>query len=139
MAMNEEARRFNVELFADVLANLDEIPTTGAAGAGFGFVPVFDARQFGRQGIAAAAFVRAGRIGRRLLFCKLGVDSRAIRVAGLDKEISLLGGQRFALATEADSLEISELEGEFLYLQLAPLEFGVTSDERGIAFGELRF
>ena len=137
MAMNKEARRFNVELFADVLANLDEIPTTGAAGAGFGFVPVFDARQFGRQGIAAAAFVRARCAGRRLLFFQFGGDRRAILVAGVGKQVALFRRQGFARAAETDTFVLRQFENELLDLQFAPLEFGFIFGQADIAFGDL--
>ena len=129
MAMNIEARRFNVELFADVLANLDEIPTTGAAGAGFGFVPVFDARQFGRQGIATGAFVLTRRSGRLLCVFQFGNDGGPILIAGLDKQIPLLARQGFALAAKADSPMVRKFKGQLLDLQVAPFEFGVTLGE----------
>lgn len=127
--MNEEARRLDVELLADVFANLDEFAATGAARAGFGFVPMLDARQFGRQRIATTALVRARYLGRVLLFFQLGDDGCAILVAGLDKEIALLSSQRFALTAEANALEVSQFEGELLDLQIAPFEFGVEGDK----------
>jgi hypothetical protein len=127
--MNEEARRLDVELFADVFADLDEFAATGAARAGFGFVPMFDARQFGRQRIATTALVRARHFGRVLLFFQLNDDGRTILVAGLEKEIALLSSQRFALTAEANALEVSQFEGELLDLQIAPFEFGVEGDK----------
>jgi hypothetical protein len=58
--MHEETRRFDIELFADVFANLDQIAPAFAAGTGLRFVPVLDARQFRRQRVAPWALVRAG-------------------------------------------------------------------------------
>jgi hypothetical protein len=49
--MDEETGRFDVELFADVFADLDQITAAVAAGAGFRFVAMFDARQFGGKGL----------------------------------------------------------------------------------------
>ena len=63
-----------------------------------------DARQFRRQGIPAATFVRARGVGRFLLLLQFGDDGSAIFVAGLDKQIALFRRQRFALAAEADAL-----------------------------------
>ncbi|MBP8277330.1 MAG: hypothetical protein KAX55_10615 [Propionivibrio sp.] len=73
--------------------------------------------------------MRARHLGRVLLFFQLGDDGRAILVTGLDKEIALLAGQRFALTAEANALEVSQFEGELLDLQIAPFEFGVEGDK----------
>ena len=96
-----------------------------------------DARQFRRCGIAAAALVRARCVGGFLLLLQFGDDGGAIFVAGLDKQITLFGRQRFALAAETDALVVRKFEGQLLDLQLAPLEFGVALNQGGIAFGEL--
>jgi hypothetical protein len=48
MAMDEETGRFDVQLLADVFTDLDQRTATVAAGAGFRFVPMFDAGQFRR-------------------------------------------------------------------------------------------
>jgi hypothetical protein len=42
MPMNEEPGRFDVQLFSDVLADLDQVLTALPALAGRRFVPVFD-------------------------------------------------------------------------------------------------
>ena len=42
--MDEEARRFDVELLADVLADQNQVPSALAAGTGLGFVAMLDAR-----------------------------------------------------------------------------------------------
>jgi transposase InsO family protein len=59
MAMHEETRRLNVELFADIFTDLDQITTTLTAGAGIQIVTMFNPGQFRRQSIAAGAFVWA--------------------------------------------------------------------------------
>ena len=43
--MNEEFCGFDIQLFADVFTDLDQILAALAAGAGFRFVAVLDARQ----------------------------------------------------------------------------------------------
>ena len=48
MVMDEETGRFDVQLLADVFTDLDQRTAAVAAGAGFRFVPMFDARQFRR-------------------------------------------------------------------------------------------
>jgi len=67
MAMDKETGRLNVKLFADVFTDLDQIVATFATGAGFRFVPMFNARQFRWQWIAAGAFMLTWRDGRFLL------------------------------------------------------------------------
>ena len=44
MAMDKETGRLNVELFADVFTDLDQIVATFATGARFRFVPMFNTR-----------------------------------------------------------------------------------------------
>ena len=91
VTMDEETRRFDVELFADVFSDLDQIAPALATGARFRFVAMLNARQLWRQGIATAAFVRARCIGGFLLLLQFGDDGGAIFVAGLDKQIALFG------------------------------------------------
>jgi hypothetical protein len=52
MAVDEELGWFNVQLFGDVFANLDQFAATLPTGARFRFVPVFDTRQVIRQRLA---------------------------------------------------------------------------------------
>ena len=49
--MYEEAGRFDIELFADILTDLDQILAELTAGTGFRFVAVFDAWQGLGQGL----------------------------------------------------------------------------------------
>jgi hypothetical protein len=48
VAMNEETCRFDVELLADILTDLDQAGTALPTGAGCRFMTVLDARQFWR-------------------------------------------------------------------------------------------
>ncbi len=45
VAMDKETRRFDIELFTDVLTDLSEIISALATGTRFRFVAMFDARQ----------------------------------------------------------------------------------------------
>lgn len=66
MPMDEEFSRFDIELFADVLTDFDQGGAALTAGAGFGFVAVFDARQvLGQRLTARAGTGWAGDGGRR--------------------------------------------------------------------------
>jgi superfamily II DNA or RNA helicase len=56
VAMDEEARRFDVELLADILANQRQCLAALATGAGLRFMSMLDARQMIRQGLTAGAF-----------------------------------------------------------------------------------
>ena len=138
MAMDEETGRLDIELLADVFADLDEVAAAVPAGAGFRFVAMLNARQFRRQGITAGTFVLTWYGGRGLLLFQFGDNGCTIFVTGLDKQIALLAGQGFARVTEADTSMVRQFKGELLDLQLSPLKFGVAFDKCGIAFSELR-
>lgn len=137
MAMDEETRRFHVELLADVLANLDQSPATVATATGLWLVTMFNTGQFRGERITAAAFVPTWRVRSFLLLFQLGDKCGTIFVAGIGKQITLLARQGFALAAEADAPMVSQFQGELLNLQFAPLEFGIALDELGVAFDEL--
>ena len=65
--MHEEVGRLDVQLFADVLADLDQILPAFVAGASFRFVPVFDARQMLGQRLTTGTQTRRSwwrRLGR---------------------------------------------------------------------------
>jgi hypothetical protein len=134
--MDEEACRLNVQLFADVFAELDEILATLTASTGFWLVPMLNAGQFGRQGIAAGSFVRARCDGSFLLLCQLGHDGGAIFIAALDKQIALLARQGFTLAAKADAFVVGQFKRELLDLQLTSLQFRIPFHQLGIAFDE---
>ena len=108
------------------------------AGARFRLVVMVDARQFRRQGIAAAVFVLTWRIGGFLVLFQFGDDGCAIFIAGFDKQIALFRRQRFALAAEVDALVVRQFEGKLLDLQFAPLEFGVALGELALQGRDLR-
>lgn len=138
MAVDEETGRLNVELFADVFADLDEITTTGTAGAGLWLVAMFNARQFWWQGIAPGTFVRTRRSGRLLCLFQFGDDGGTIFVAGLDKQIPLFARQGFAFAAKADPSMVRQFEGELLDLQFALFEFGITFCKLRLQGADLR-
>ena len=57
--MYEETRRLDVELLADILADLNQGATALAALARIGFMAMFDAHQMSRQRLAAGAWAGA--------------------------------------------------------------------------------
>jgi hypothetical protein len=61
VAVNKEPGGFDVELFADVFTDLDQVLAALPAGTGFRFVAVLDARQVLGQGLATGAFTRRTR------------------------------------------------------------------------------
>ena len=77
MTVHEEARRFHVQLLADVFADLDQVGATLAACARFGLVTVLDARQLGRQCLAAGALAR--RFDTGLVF-QLALDGGQVHL-----------------------------------------------------------
>ena len=89
VAMNEETSRFDVELLADILTDLDQAGTALPTGAGCRFMTVLDARQFWRNRLTP------GRLRTRLLdgalkLCEFGRNGGLIFVAGFEKQILLL-------------------------------------------------
>lgn len=85
--MHEEARGLDIELFRDVLIDLDQIGPALTAGAGLGFVPMLDARQVVGQGLAPGPFARLARdepLG-------LGFDGAQIGIPGFFEQVPLLG------------------------------------------------
>jgi hypothetical protein len=78
------------------------------------------------------------RSGRFLCFFQFGDDGGTILIAGLDKQVALLARQGFARAAKANPSMVCQFEGELLDLQIAPFEFGVPRNKRGIAFGKLQ-
>jgi len=110
--MHEELGRLDIQLFADIFADLDQVFTAFSAGAGFGFVTVFDARQMIGQGLATGA--RAFRAGYRFTrVCVLelfdfGFDGRHVGIPGFLEHIPLQRGQGFAFSTEANAFVINQ-------------------------------
>jgi hypothetical protein len=119
VAMDEEARRFDVELLADVLADQRQCLAAPPTGAGRRFVPVLDARQVVRQCLAAGA--RAGRLycrryGRRfgLPPVQLQFGRGDVGFQGLLEEVAGFGVERFALDPVAHALEVRQFQGQGL-------------------------
>ncbi len=135
--MDEEAGRLDIELLADVFADLHQVGTAFPAGAGSRLVAMLDPGQFRRQRIAAGPFVLPWWLGGFLLR-QLGHDGGPVLIPAIDKEIPLLRGERFALATETDALVMGQFQGQLLDLQLAPLEFGIALGKLGLQGRNLR-
>ena len=82
--MHEELGRLDIQLFADIFADLDQVFTAFSAGTGFWFVTVFDARQMIGQGLATGA--RAFRAGYRFTRVRVlelfdfGFDGRQVGI-----------------------------------------------------------
>lgn len=79
--MHKETRRLDIELFADILADLSQIIATLAAGTRCRFVEMFDSRQMVGQPLAACARTRsAGQLRfnchQRRLLGQLGFGGR---------------------------------------------------------------
>jgi hypothetical protein len=61
--MNEEAGRFDIQLFGNVFTDRDEIAATLTALTGLGFVAVINPRQMIRQGLTTGACSGRARTG----------------------------------------------------------------------------
>jgi hypothetical protein len=106
VAMHEEARRFHVQLFADVLADLDQVGAALAALARFRLMAVLDARQFRWQRLAARTLALA--LGRCLAF-ELFLDGGQVHVDRFFEQQALLAGERFTGLAETDPAVIRQL------------------------------
>lgn len=106
MPMHEEARRLHVQLFADVLADLDQVGTASAALARLRLVAVLDARQLRRQRLASGALALA--LGRRLAVEFL-LDGRQVHVERFLEQQALLADERLAGLAETDPPIIGQL------------------------------
>jgi len=126
VAVHKEARRLHVELFADVLADLDEVGATLTALAAFGLVAMLDAGELRRQGLAARGLRARLGLGGCLLLFQLSDDGRAILITGILEQMPLIRRQRLALGAETDTLVMSQLQGQLLYLQIARFDIGFT-------------
>ena len=100
--MDKETRGFDVELFANVLADLSQIMSSLAAGTRFRFVEMFDSRQMIGQRLTTST--RTGCAGQRRFSCnqcrllgQFGFGGRQITDPGFLKKISLLNRQGFAM------------------------------------------
>lgn len=84
VAMNEETSRFDIQLLADILTDLDQAGTALPTGAGCGLMSVFDARQIRRNRLAPGRF-RTRLLGGALNLCEFGRNGGLISVAGFEK------------------------------------------------------
>jgi len=129
--MHEETGWLNVKLFADVLADLSEIIAALAAGAGFGFMAMFDTRQMIGQGLTTSTRTRCVRYrfgycrGVRLPLSQFGFGRRQITGQGFLKQITLLSRQGFGAYTKAHPAQVRQFKRECLDFGLGSAEFGV--------------
>lgn len=122
VADDGETGGFDVQLFADILADLDEVLATWATGAAVRFVADFAARQVGRQRLAAGAYARRART-RRGVF-DFGFERRLVGFQGLLEQVALCRREDFALHAVAQSLQVGEFQGEGLDLGFGVPEAG---------------
>ena len=140
MADHLEAGRDDVELFADVFANLHAFLTAFGTGARFRFVPHFDARQVRRQGLPSRASTgRARRLASGFRCLRVGLERFQVGFRGGDvgfqgflEQVALLGIQRFALGAETDAAQMGEFEAERLVLGFGMLQCGVACRQCGV-------
>ena len=118
--MHEEARGLDIQLFADVFANLDEILAALAAGARLGLMAVFNARQMLGQWLAAGAFA-LGLLGSRTRLFNFGFQRTGVGIPAFLEQLALFRGERLALVGEANALVVSELEGQSLNFSASAL------------------
>jgi hypothetical protein len=120
--MNEEAGRFDVQLFGDIFADLDEIVAALTALTGVGLVPVFDTRQMVRQGLTTGA--GSGWTGTRRLgqLRQFRLDGGLVDLGGFVEQIRLTTPQGLALLAEAETLMVRQLQSERLDLELGGVE-----------------
>ena len=121
--MDEEASRFDIELFADVLTDLDQILATLTAHTGFRFVTVFYAGEVLRQGLTTGAGAnrwrcRRGRLCRSQSPVQLIRSGSAIADQRFLEQIALLGRQRFATGPETHPAQMGQFQREGLDLGL---------------------
>jgi hypothetical protein len=126
-----ETRRLDIELFAHVLADLDERLAALPTGARVRFMLVFDARQvLGQRLTTGTATRRARNAGRRqtfLLARQFGLGSSQIAGQGFLEQVALLGRERLAARAEAHPAQVRQLQREGLNLDLGGVKRRVTA------------
>ncbi len=113
VAVHEETGGLDIQLFADILADLDQIVATLAASAVLGLMPVLDARQMFRQRLATGAFALGG-LGRRTRLFDFGIQRGFVGVPAFLEQLALFRGELFAFVGIANALVVGELEGQRL-------------------------
>ena len=132
--MDEESRWLDIQLFADVLTNLDQLAATLPAGAGFRFVTVFDARQMIRQGLPASTRTRWAlrlRFGIRLCLIpdQFGLGRRQIAGQRVLEQVTLFAREGFAPGTKAHPAQMGQFQRESLNLGLGGVKFGIAAGD----------
>ena len=136
VAMHDELRRDDVELFTHILADFNQRRTAFAASARFRLMPMFDARQVIGQWLPTGAFAFAFGAGLGLRGGLFGFGFAGGNVGGQSflKQVALFRVQRLALGAETDAAQMGEFEGERLDLGFGVLEGGVQPEGFGGLF-----
>jgi hypothetical protein len=128
VAVHEEARRLDIELFADVFADLDQIMTALAAGTRIRLMAVFNPRQVIRQRLTTGA--GAGLAWRQRFGChqrrapgQFRLGRRQIAGQGFLEQVPLLGRQGFVAHPKAHPAQVRQFQGESLNLGLGATQF----------------
>jgi hypothetical protein len=122
MTVHKKLGRLDIQLFGNILADLDQVSAALTTGAGFRFVAVLDARQMSRKRLASRTQAfgfddsRAGLVIGELF--DFGFESGQIGVPGFLEHITLQRRQSFAFDTVADSLDMRQLQGQGLDFQV---------------------
>jgi hypothetical protein len=133
--MHEETGRLDIELLADVFANLDQIVAALTAGAGFRFMAVFDARQvLGQRLTTGPRAWRRRRRGRcrgiRQPLGHLGLSRCQIAGQGFLKQVALLSGQSLIACAETHPAQVGQFQGKCL-------DFGLGGEQLAVAVRDL--
>ncbi len=128
--MDEEAGRFDIQLFADVLTDLDQVLAARCARTGVRFVAMFNARQMLGQGLTTGAGTRWFRIRswRRfvlLFFRQCGFGGGDVAGQSFLEQVALLTGEGLAAGAKAHPAKMGQFEDECLNLGLCGVKFRV--------------
>ena len=111
--MHEEAGGFDIQLFADVFTDLDQILAALAAGARFRFMPMLDARQMLGQRLATRAFA-LGWLDGGVRLLHFDFQRAGVGIPAFLEQLALFRGELFALVGKANALVVSEFKGQRL-------------------------
>lgn len=118
--MHKELRRFDIQLLGHFLAQQAQGLAAVPAGAGLGFMAVFDAGQVLRQRLPTGSGARGTRLGLQGFdaLLQFGLVARP----GFFEQGALLGVQRFRPDPEPDPFMVSQLQLQRLDQQFRVLQ-----------------
>ena len=120
--MDEEACRLDIQLFADVFADLDQILTALTAGTGFRLMKMVDTRQVRGQRLTTGTGTRWARNGGLCLFClalgQLRFGGRHVAGHRFLEQVTMFGAEGFATGAKAHPAQVSQLQNEGLNLEV---------------------